>query len=71
VEGGDRRRPRRRRVLHEYFGKVDPRVAGKPELVARNYHSVDFLANAHMQLAQDRAAAELLEPYRRSPSRRR
>ncbi|MBL6459540.1 hypothetical protein JMJ55_29975 [Belnapia sp. T6] len=48
----------------EYFGKVDPRVAGKPELVARNYHSVDFLTNAHMQMAQDRAAAELLEPYR-------
>ena len=48
----------------EYFGKVDPRAAGKPELVARNYHSVDFLANAHMQLAQDRAAAELLAPYR-------
>ena len=48
----------------EYFGKLDPRVAGKPELVARNYHSVDFLTNAHLQLAQDRAAAELLAPYR-------
>jgi tetratricopeptide (TPR) repeat protein len=47
-----------------YFGKLDPRVAGRPELVARNYHSVDFLTNAHMQLAQDRAAAELLAPYR-------
>jgi tetratricopeptide (TPR) repeat protein len=48
----------------EYFGSVDPRVAGKPELIPRIYHSVDFLTNAHMQLAQDRQAAELLAPYR-------
>ncbi|GAA0603185.1 hypothetical protein GCM10009416_46100 [Craurococcus roseus] len=47
-----------------YFGRLDPRVAGKPELIARNYHSVDFLTNAHMQMAQDKAAAELLAPYR-------
>jgi tetratricopeptide (TPR) repeat protein len=30
----------------------------------RIYHSVDFLTNAYMQLAQDRRAAELLEPFR-------
>jgi hypothetical protein len=48
----------------EYFGKMDPNVAGKPTLIPRIYHSVDFLTNAYMQLAQDRKAAELLEPYR-------
>jgi hypothetical protein len=48
----------------EYFGKMDPSVAGKPTLMPRIYHSVDFLTNAYMQLAQDRKAAELLEPYR-------
>ena len=48
----------------EYFGKMDPSVAGKPALVPRNYHSVDFLANAYMQRAQDQRAAALLEPYR-------
>lgn len=48
----------------EYFGTVDPSVAGKPTLIPRIYHSVDFLTNAYMQLAQDRKAAELLEPYR-------
>ncbi len=48
----------------EFFGKMDPSVAGKPTLMPRVYHSVDFLTNAYMQLAQDRKAAELLEPYR-------
>ena len=48
----------------EYFGQVDPRVAGKPTLIPRIYHSVDFMTNALMQLAQDRKAAELLAPYR-------
>src|SRR5271170_6729440 len=48
----------------EYFGKMDPNVAGKPTLIPRIYHSVDFLTNAYMQLAQARKAAELLEPYR-------
>ena len=48
----------------EYFGQVDPRVAGRPTLIPRIYHSVDFMTNARMQLAQDRQAAELLTPYR-------
>lgn len=48
----------------EYFGATDPRVAGKPTLMPRIYHSVDFLTNAYMQLAQDRKAAALLEPFR-------
>ena len=48
----------------EYFGAIDPRVAGKPTLMPRNYHSLDFLTNAYMQLAQDQKAAELLAPYR-------
>jgi tetratricopeptide (TPR) repeat protein len=48
----------------EYFGALDPRVAGKPTLIPRIYYSVGFLANAYMQLAQDRKAAALLEPYR-------
>jgi len=48
----------------QYYGTVDPRVAGKPTLIPRNYHSLDFLSNAYMQLAQDRKAAALLEPYR-------
>jgi tetratricopeptide (TPR) repeat protein len=43
---------------------VDPSVAGKPTLIPRIYHSVDFMTNARMQLAQDRKAAELLAPYR-------
>lgn len=48
----------------EYFGRVDPRVAGNPTLIPRIYHSVDFMTNALMQLARDREAAELLAPYR-------
>ncbi|MBV8704738.1 MAG: hypothetical protein JO118_13620, partial [Acetobacteraceae bacterium] len=48
----------------EYYGASDPRVAGKPELIPRDYHSLDFLANAYMQLAQDQKAAALLTPYR-------
>ena len=48
----------------EYFGQVDPRVAGRPTLIPRIYHSVDFMTNARMQLAQDRQVAELLTPYR-------
>jgi predicted Zn-dependent protease len=48
----------------EYYGASDPRVAGKPALIPRTYHSLDFLANAYMQLAQDKKAAALLEPYR-------
>ena len=43
---------------------MDPRVAGKPTLMPRVYHSMDFLTNAYMQLAQDGKAAALLEPYR-------
>lgn len=48
----------------EYFGALDPKSTGKPTLIPRVYHSVDFLTNAYMQLAQDRKAAELLAPYR-------
>ena len=48
----------------EYFGKMDPKVAGKPTLMPRIYNSVYFLTNAYMQLAQDKKAADLLEPYR-------
>lgn len=48
----------------EYFGAIDPRVAGKPTLMPRNYHSLDFLTNAYMQLAQNQKAAALLAPFR-------
>ncbi|HYZ23578.1 MAG TPA: hypothetical protein VE690_15625 [Rhodopila sp.] len=48
----------------EYYSKIDPKVAGNPTLIPRIYHSVDFLTNAYMQLAQDKKAAELLAPYR-------
>jgi hypothetical protein len=47
-----------------YWSRLDPRFAQNPVLIARLYHSLDFLTNAYLQLAQDRKAAELLAPYR-------
>ena len=45
-------------------GRIDPRMAANPAANPRRYHSVDFLANAYLQLAQDRQAGQLLDEFR-------
>ena len=47
-----------------YFSQTDPRFASNPALIPRRYHSLDFLVNAYMQLAQDQKANALLAQFR-------
>jgi hypothetical protein len=51
-------------VYTAYFAQSDPRFAANPAMIPRRYHSIDFLVNAYMQLAQDQRASRLLDQFR-------
>jgi tetratricopeptide (TPR) repeat protein len=44
-----------------YTARVNPQGAGNPARNPARYHSLDFLTNAHLQLAQDQKAKAIVE----------
>ena len=44
-----------------YVASTNPAAAAKPAGIAGRYHLLDFLANAHLQLAQDAAARAVVD----------
>jgi tetratricopeptide (TPR) repeat protein len=48
-------------MTRTYTARVNPQAAANPARNAGRYHSLDFLANAYLQLAQDEKAKALLD----------
>jgi tetratricopeptide (TPR) repeat protein len=48
-------------ATRQYAASTNPAAAARPAAIAGRYHLLDFLANAHLQLAQDDAARVILE----------
>jgi len=44
-----------------YAASTNPAAAARPAAIAGRYHALDFLANAHLQSAQDAAARAILD----------